>query len=153
LGDGGFADNLTNTVNSVSAAGGISGAITIQANNVTFTAGTGQNSYAQLGDGDASKNGGKLGTVLGDLIALHDVTLDGNATAAPALIGDAVPAGGSINANLTVAVDQLNPLADNGGRRMMLNQFTSTWAERPTRCASSAPAAMGARRSSSPTAP
>ena len=106
------------------AGGDHNGNVTItQAHDLSFAAGSGFRAYAQLGHGDASSNAD--GTRQGDVFvrALGSVTLLGTASG-PALIGHATTTAGGITGNVVVAVDQANPLVDDGGR-LVMNRFSA----------------------------
>ncbi|MBT6496683.1 MAG: hypothetical protein HOL01_19280, partial [Planctomycetaceae bacterium] len=89
-----------------------------------LTGGTGPNAYSQLGHGAAV--GGNSSQIIGDINVIIDGSafLVGNSATSPALLGHATTNTAAITGNLVLAIDQINPIADNGGR-LFMNQFSA----------------------------
>ena len=119
LGHGGAALFTENEVGFGLTLSNQTGNITARASDAIFVGGTAMRSYSQLGHGDASGIGGGMRT--GDVTVILDgsALLVGTSPTSPALFGHATSTPLGISGNLTLAIDQINPIADNGGRLFM----------------------------------
>jgi hypothetical protein len=90
-----------------------------------LTGGSGPGAYSQLRHGAAGGNGAS-GQIIGNINVIIDGSafLVGNSATAPALLGHATTNTAAITGNLIFAIDQINPIADNGGR-LFMNQFSA----------------------------
>lgn len=116
LGHGG-ATSLGNQMGDIS--------VRLVGSDLTLTAGIATAAYAQLGHGDAS--GAGTGIRTGDINVIIDGTasLTGESMTSFAWIGHRSAAMNGVSGNLVLAVDQLDPLNDGGGRLLMNNEFTA----------------------------